>query len=145
MSTQKIVSGNSFNEGGAVTYSNNTGNYSSLTNNEFIRSSLPRDYNMYGVVEHVAISAGAETQELRAAVAGRQIEVLSYVFVCDSLSTVTFKSGSTAISGVMSISANGGASAEGEMEALMITAKGEALNITNSAGNIAGHLAYRIV
>jgi len=66
--------------------------------------------------------------------------------VVDAASTVTFKSAATAISGGMACGANGGASAvSADEQGLMITAVGEALNITNSAGNIAGHVTYRIV
>jgi hypothetical protein len=122
MTTSKIIGGNGFNEG------------------------LPQDEFRYGITEYEKISAGAATQELRAAVAGRQIEVLSYVFVVDAASTVTFKSNTTAITGGMELPANGGASAvSADEQGLMITEKGEALNITNSAGNIAGHVTYRIV
>ena len=146
MTTQKIVSGSGFNEGGAVTSSTATGESSALANGAFERAALPPDERRYGVVEYVAISAGAATQELCPAIPGRQIEVLSYVFICDDASTVTFKSGTTAISGAFAMATYGGVSSPtGTDEALMITAVGEALNITNSNGNIAGHVTYRIV
>ena len=66
-------------------------------------------------------------------------------FTPNKMYSVTFKSNTTAISGAMACAANGGASANGEDDGLMITAVGEALQITNSAGNIAGHITYRIV
>lgn len=145
MSSQKIVGGEGFNEGGATVFTTVTGEATDATNPALNREELPRDYYMYGIVEDVAISAAAETQELRAAIAGRQFEVLSYAFVCDAASTVTFKSGATNISGPMSIAANGGVSSDGGGEALFTTAVGEALNITNSAGNVGGHITYRII
>jgi hypothetical protein len=145
MSTQKIINANDFNEGGAVTFTDVVGNFSVLQNSVDIRDALPQDYYRYGITEYTTISAGAATQELAAAIAGRQIQVLSYVFVCDEDSTVTFKSGSTDISGGMAVAANGGVSATGEDGALMTTNVGEALNITNSVGNIAGHVTYRII
>lgn len=143
--TVKIISGNGFNEGGATVFSTSTGETTDLTNDALNRNSLPNDYNMYGITDSVVISAGAATQELGAAIPGRQYEVLSYAFITDADSTVTFKSDTTAISGGMTIGAVGGVSATGEGGPLMTTAVGEALNITNSAGNIAGHLTYRII
>lgn len=145
MSSQKINGAAGFNEGGATVFTTVTGEATDAANPALNREELPRDYYMYGIVEDVAISAAAETQELRAAIAGRQFEVLSYAFVCDAASTVTFKSGSTNISGPMSIAANGGVSSDGGGEALFTTAVGEALNITNSAGNVGGHITYRII
>ncbi len=90
------------------------------------------------------IAVGAETGEVAPAVPGRNLMVVSYVFVADAATTVTFKSATTAISGAMTLDANGGVSAESS-DGLMWTEPGEALNITNSAGNISGHLTYRIV
>ena len=147
MTTQKIKGGSGFNEGGGVVFATETGTFDKgvLSNPAFTRTALPQDEMRYGVTEYVAISAGAATQAVRAGVLGRQIEVLSYVFVVDAASTVTFKSASTGISGAMACAAKGGVSADGEGQGLMITAAGEGLNITNSAGNIAGHITYRIV
>tara|TARA_Y100001936_G_scaffold164608_1_gene160727 strand:+ start:761 stop:1201 length:441 start_codon:yes stop_codon:yes gene_type:complete len=143
--TSKIKGGSGFNEGGGTVFATNTGE-TKVISTEFNRDALPADEFRYGITEYEKISAGAATQELRAGIAGRQIEVLSYVFVVDAASTVTFKSAATAISGGMACASNGGASAvSADEQGLMITAVGEALNITNSAGNIAGHVTYRIV
>jgi hypothetical protein len=65
--------------------------------------------------------------------------------VADAATTVTFKSATTAISGAMTLDANGGVAVSESSDGLMWTEPGEALNITNSAGNINGHLTYRIV
>jgi len=43
------------------------------------------------------------------------------------------------------LDANGGVAGSESSDGLMWTEPGEALNITNSAGNINGHLTYRIV
>jgi len=145
MTSVKIIGGNGFNEGGAVTFTTPTGVVSELPNPALNRQNLPHDYNMYGITLYAEISAAVETQEVVAAIAGRQIEVLSYVFVADAASTVTFKSDTTAMSGAMAIAANGGVSSNGDDNGLMLTSKGEALNITNSAGNLGGHLTYRII
>ena len=147
MTTAKIKGGSDFNEGGGVVFATNTGTFDKgvVSNPAFTRDALPGDKMRYGITEYVAISAAAATQILRSGLAGKQIEVLSYAFVCDAASTVTFKSASTSISGGMAVAANGGVSADGEGQGLMITAVGEALTITNSAGNIAGHITYRIV
>ena len=144
--TVKIISGNGFNEGGGTVFSTVTGQTKDLSNPAFSRDALPQDYNMYGVTEYVTISVGAETGEIAPAVPNKQIRVLSYVFVAfPAATTVTFKSGTTAISGDIALEANGGVSQTGEEEGLMQTAKGEALNITNVAGGIEGHLTYMIV
>lgn len=145
MTSVKIIGGNGFNEGGAVTFTTPTGVVSQLPNPALDRQNLPRDYNMYGIVEYAVISAGAVTQLIKSGIAGRQIEVLSYVFVCDDVTLVTFKSGTTPISGSLSVAANGGVSSPANGDGLMLTAVGEDLNITNSVGNIAGHITYRII
>tara|TARA_Y100000385_G_scaffold273057_1_gene314540 strand:- start:31 stop:468 length:438 start_codon:yes stop_codon:yes gene_type:complete len=145
MTSVKIIGSNGFNEGGAVTFTTPTGVVSELPNPALNRQNLPHDYNMYGITLYSDITVAAETLEIVAPIAGRQIEVLSYVFVSDAATTVTFKSDSTAISGGMSVAANGGASSNGDDNGLMLTSKGEGLTITNSAGNIGGHLTYRII
>jgi hypothetical protein len=145
MASVKIIGGNGFNEGGAVTFATPTGVVSELTNPALNRQDLPRDYKMYGIVEYAVISAGAVTQQIRAGIEGRQIEVLSYAFVCDDTTLVTFKSDTTAISGDFPIATNGGISSPSGDDGVMITAVGEDLNITNSVGNIAGHVTYRII
>lgn len=144
--TVKIIGGNGFNEGGGTVFSTVTGEATDLANPALSRTALPADYNMYGITGYVTISVGAETGEIVPAVPGRQIRVLSYVFVAfPAATTATFKSGTTAISGDIALEANGGISQTGESEGLMETAKGEALNITNTAGGIEGHLTYMIV
>ena len=146
MTTAKIKSGSGFNERGGVVFTIGPGVFDQgVMSTAINRTALPEDQMRYGITEYADISAGATTQSLRAAIPGRQIEVLSYVFVVDEASSVTFKSNTTAISGAMACAANGGASANGEGDGLMITAVGEALQVTNSAGNIAGHITYRIV
>ena len=66
MASVKIIGGNGFNEGGAVTFATPTGVVSELTNPALNRQDLPRDYKMYGIVEYAVISAGAVTQQIRA-------------------------------------------------------------------------------
>jgi hypothetical protein len=143
--TVKIISGNGFNEGGGTVFSTVTGEATDLANPALNRLALPADENRYGITEYVTISVGAETGEVAPAVVGRQIMVVSYVFVADAATTVTFKSATTAISGAMTLDANGGVAVSESSDGLMWTEPGEALNITNSAGNINGHLTYRIV
>ena len=146
MSSQKIIGGNGFNEGGATVFVTETGETTNLSNPSFTRTAVPQDYYRYGIEESVQITAGAAPQLLATGITGRQFEVLSYVFVCDAASTVTFESDSTAIGGPFAAAANGGVSASsGDDDYLFITEVGESLNVTNSAGNIGGHLTYRII
>lgn len=144
--TVKIIGGNGFNEGGGTVFSTVTGEATDLANPALNRTALPADYNMYGVDVSVQITAGAATQLLAAAIPGRQFEVLSYTFVCDADSTVTFESDATVIAGPLAVAANGGAATNASDDSyLFVTEPGEALNITNTAGNVGGHLTYRIV
>jgi len=89
------------------------------------------------------LGLAAETKTIIEAVAGQQIEVVSYVMVASAASTVTFKSDTTAISSGITLAAKGDVSATNN-EGLMRTATGEALKITNSAGNLNGHISYKI-
>jgi hypothetical protein len=146
MSSQKIIGGNGFNEGGGTVFTTVTGEATDLSNPAFTRTDVPQDYYRYGIEVSVQILETASTQLLATGIEGRQFEVLSYVFVSDAASTVTFESNSTAIGGPFAVAANGGvsSSASGD-DYLFITEVGENLNITTTAGNIGGHLTYRII
>jgi hypothetical protein len=145
MSSQKIIGGNGFNEGGATVFATVTGEATDLTNPDFTRTEVPQDYYRYGIVESQDILGAVGAITLRAAIPGRQFEVLSYAFVCDAASTVTFESNTTVVGGPFPVAANGGVSANGGGEALFTTAVGEALNLENTAGNVGGHITYRII
>lgn len=89
----------------------------------------------------IALS-GAGTDTLVAATS-KHISVVGYVVVFPESGTVTFKSGTTAITGAMSFAANGGAAAAGtEHFPVFQTAIGEALNITTTGSGAQGHLSY---
>lgn len=145
MSSQKIIGGNGFNEGGATVFTTVTGEATDAPNPALDRQNLPKDYFMYGIVESQDILETAATQELRAGIPGKQFEVLSYAFVCSAASTVTFESNTTVIGGPFAVAANGGVSANGGGEALFTTAVGEALNVQTTVGDIGGHITYRII
>jgi hypothetical protein len=144
MSSQKIKSGSGFNEGAAVVQANNTGEFSSLSS-DLTRTAVPAEEYRYSVdPTFIPISGGATTLTLVAGVPGRQIEVLNYSLLVDSASSVQFLSGSTALSGSYAFAANGGITVNDD-EPSYRTGVGEPLRLSNSAGNIAGSLAYRIV
>jgi hypothetical protein len=144
MSSQKIRTGSGFNEGAALVQTNNTGVFSSLSS-DLTRSAVPGEEYRYSTEpSFLSVSIGATTSTLVAAVSGRQIEVISYTILADAATTVTWKSGSTNISGGMTFAANGGASVNDD-QAMLRTNVGEALVLVNSAGNINGHITYRIV
>ena len=90
---------------------------------------------------YATISVNTGSSGVVDAIAGHKIKVLDYVVVCDTNCDVTFYSGSNAITGTMSLAANGGISNNGES---METNSGEALLIVTSSGNLGGHLSYRI-
>jgi hypothetical protein len=144
MSNIKIKSSSGFNEAGATTSATPVGESGTLAG-DVPRAAVPADGYRYSTEPSFGIiSVSAATVELVAAVAGRQIEVVNYTFVSDSPTTVTWKSGTTAISGAMTFGLNGGATVNDDDVSLR-TNVGESLKITNSAGNINGHFAYRVV
>lgn len=144
MTSVKIKSASGFNEAGITTTASPTGVSGTLAG-DIIRSAVPADGYRYSTEPTFGVlSVGAATVQLVAAVPGRQIEVLNYTFVSDSPTTVTWKSDTTSISGGMTFGINGGATVNDD-DASLRTNVGEALKITNSAGNINGHFAYRVV
>jgi hypothetical protein len=147
MSNQKVINSNGFKEFGGVSYTNLCGNSQSMEA-QLINNSLPTDgdYEFSTDPSFVAISGATGQTTLVNGVSGRQISVMSYTVVVDAASTFQiFSSGTsnTAISGPMAISANGGVSAN-DNEILFRTQPGESLVVNNSAGNFAGHIAYKI-
>lgn len=85
------------------------------------------------------------------AVAGASIEVIQYTIIAPTNNIVTWKSGSTALSGPMefstgeNITAVSGASSYQTINFLFKTAAGEALVLTlGSAAQVSGHITYRI-
>lgn len=144
MSSQKIRTGSGFNEGAALVQTNNTGEFSSLSS-DLTRSAVPGEEYRYSVDPSFAsVSVAAASGTLVSGVAGRQIEVLSYTIVSDSVTEARWKSGTNDISGGMTFAANGGASANDD-QAMLRTNIGEDLVLVNSSGNINGHITYRIV
>ena len=97
------------------------------------------------IVEKFAVinaATSGDANTIVAAVAGKQIRVLSYTLIADAAVTATWKSGTTAISGAMSLPANGGAAPTCQSGVLQ-TATGEALMMTlGGAVGVRGHLTY---
>lgn len=75
---------------------------------------------------------------------GLSIEVDNYTVAASGATGVRFLSGSTNITGPMSLSANGSVSATAGNGYLMKTAVGENLSIV-STSTVSGHLSYRMV
>lgn len=104
-------------------------------------------------MNHKAISVSSSgANEIVAAVPGRRIRVLSYIIVADAAVKVTWRSGSTDLSGQMNLAAAGyGVSSSGSVSSMgylaqFVTAPGEALNLNLSlAAAVGGHLTYEIV
>lgn len=147
MSNQKVINSNGFKEFGGVSFTNRSGNTQSM-DAQLSNSSLPTDgdYRFSVDPSFVAISGGVGQTTLVAGVEDRQISVMSYTLVVDAASTFqVFSSGTsnTAMTGPMSLAANGGISAN-DNEVIYRTQTGESLVVNNSAGNFAGHLAYKI-
>ena len=96
----------------------------------------------YAVIDH----AGSGDNTLVAAVAGKKIRVLSYVFVVTGAVNVRFESGAggTALTGVMNFDAAGkGISASYSPKGHFQTAAAALLNLELSgAVSVDGHLTY---
>lgn len=90
-------------------------------------------------------SSGANT--LVAAVPGKSIRVLGYALVATGAVAVNFENGTTDISGVMSLAANGGVSYAGGVQCPAFeTSIGAALGLTlGGAVQVSGHLCYELV
>ena len=99
----------------------------------------------------ITVTADGTTQ-LVAAVAGQRIRVTKY-YLRGAAASVTFKSGSTALTGPMRSGPLEPATAAGDRDGLFETAAGEALNLTAAfvssldaaALGIAGHLTYLLL
>jgi len=146
-SVQKVINSNGFKEFGGVSHTNLNGNTQSIPA-QLTNSSLPTDgdYEFSTDPSFVPISGATGQTTLVAGVEGRQVSVMSYTVIVDEASTFqVFSSGTsnTAISGPMSLAANGGISAN-DNEVIYRTQTGESLVVNNSAGIFAGHLAYKI-
>lgn len=85
----------------------------------------------------------AANNTIVAAVSGHSIKVMAYVFTVELTTTLTFKSGSTAISGQLSIDDKAGAVVISPSYPILETVSGQALNITQGdAVLLGGHLTY---
>tara|TARA_Y100001937_G_C7060116_1_gene303331 strand:+ start:461 stop:916 length:456 start_codon:yes stop_codon:yes gene_type:complete len=147
-SVQKVINSNGFKEFGGVSHTNLNGNTQSMSA-QLSNSSLPTDadYEFSTDPSFVAVSGATGQTTLVAGVDGRQISVMSYTIILDAASTFQiFSSGTSAsrtpISGPMAIAANGGVSAN-DNDIMYRTEAGESLVVNNSAGNFAGHIAYK--
>lgn len=90
-----------------------------------------------------ASNTSADNQIVAADTAGRRIRVVAYTIVAAGGTTVTWKSGATAISGAMALASNGGISANGTPSLpLFQTAENEALVLGVGVAAIAGHVSY---
>lgn len=148
---KKIISGNAIQNGSAVVTANKAGNSSQNTLpprfNETIgvtdaSGELLYRYNQDNI-NTVPMGVAAGTGTVVSAIPSQKIEVTSYVFLTDSASTVTFLSDSTPISSGMTFDINAGVSSEDD-NGLLTTEAGEALRISTTAGNLNGHISYRI-
>lgn len=102
---------------------------------------------------YAAISASSSGDNtIVAAVTGKKIRVQNYTILAAGAVSITWKSGSTAISGAMPLAANGGmapsagtATATG-LDGVLQTAGGEALVLNLSAAvAVGGHIRYEVL
>lgn len=90
-------------------------------------------------------AAASGANAVIAAVSGKSIRVMCYTVVAAADVTITWKSGSTAISGAMDLPAKGGTAPASPL-GMMQTAEGAALNLTlNGAVQVSGHVGYILI
>lgn len=98
-------------------------------------------------VKYASIS-GSGTIAIVAAIAAtsdmpaKKINVISYVLGGSETSTAIFKSGTTALSGAIPVTATGTVVGPWNPDGWFETAAGEALNVTIASGNGVGHISY---
>lgn len=95
-------------------------------------------------IKQAAISVGVGTTELVAAISGKVIYVVSYVFVLAADGTVKFTDGVADLTGAMDISAKGGVVAAGRPSSpwFWAQATNRAVSIVTTGGAARGHLTY---
>lgn len=90
-----------------------------------------------------ATTTAGDNTIVAADVNGNRIKVIGYVIVAAAGTTVTWKRGTTALSGAIALAANGGIAAPlNETTAWLQTAANEALVMTLGAGAVQGHITY---
>ena len=87
---------------------------------------------------------GSGQLEVIALVVGKVIRLMNYVIIVDGATTVTWKNGTTAVSGPMSYAINGGAAPPAPAWGHFQTTAGAALNITlgTTTVKVSGHGNY---
>jgi hypothetical protein len=100
----------------------------------------------------ISASASGDNTIVAAATNGRKIRVQNYTFIAAGDVSVTWKSGSVAISGAMPLAANGGAAPSAGaatatgLDGVLETVGGQALVLNLSAAIlVAGHLRYEVL
>lgn len=94
----------------------------------------------------INISGAATTTLVNAPGNGLAIRVMGYVFSCPAGATVTWKSGSTPLSGPMTLNNGISAPSPGPGGRQFQCAMNQPLNLTTDlAGGYGGHLSYQIV
>ena len=89
--------------------------------------------------------SGSGTQSVVSAITGHSIDVVSYAFVTDAATTFRWLSDSTPVSSGMYLAANGGAAISATDDGpLLSTSQSEALQVSSTAGNIGGHVSYKV-
>lgn len=102
---------------------------------------LGAGHDVRTAVINATTTAGDNT--IVAADTNRKIKVVGYVLVAAAATTVTWKRGTTALSGAMALAANGAVPAPvNETTAWFETAVNEALVMTLGAGAVQGHVVY---
>ena len=96
-------------------------------------------------IKFKVIDCASTDNTIIAAVTGKKLRVLAYVLVVTGAATARFESATagTALTGQMSLAANGGIAAPFNPAGWFETVAGELLNLELSANGADGHLIYQ--
>jgi hypothetical protein len=104
------------------------------------------EYGPQAVLHAVIDTQATTTNAIVPAVSDKRIRVLSYVIIVGSAGTVQWESGTTDLSGAMSLASNGGVAAPFNPAGHFQTGVNEVLNINqNVSANAKGHLTYVLI
>jgi hypothetical protein len=96
----------------------------------------------YGVISEGASGDNAQVT----GISGSKIRVIGYTYICTAANTITWKSGSTALTGAMAYTTFGGIATPESYLGHFETADGEDLNLNLlSSQGVRGHFTYVVL
>ena len=129
MTVQKIKNANNYNNGGGVVFASKNGLVTNITPPVLDSIDVQSQYIYnYDNPKYEDILASSGSPTVVAAIPGRSIRLINYTLLTPLTQTVKWQSGTTDVSGAMSLDANGGIAQNSE-DGLLQTQPGEALRL----------------